>query len=331
MKCINCYQNIEEPAMHYKCAYCGKAVHKQCSIKKNDKPYCDMCFTAKKYKKQDIVIPDVIRRSYIETYVTCPYKFYMEVIKGYEQPENIFTKVGVDIHDLLDKATKEGNGHMKEDLIKEFTDIYDQYDEDLFESEEQLEKMYKRGVDSITNACEVLPYLPKPFSSEENIVFSIGKDMPKISCTSDRTHLNKDGELEVIDWKTGGVLVGKKHESDLQAPLYIYSVKQKYDKPVKRFTFYYLNENKVRVFERTDDPLVYACQVKKRIYYINLQDAIKEVTRIFSKIKQNQFNIPQNDKSMYFACRMCHLKHRNICEGAEIQAWKNKGEFDWNS
>ena len=42
-------------------------------------------------------IPDVIRRSHIETYRSCPYKFYMEVIKGMEQGDTIYTKMGTDL------------------------------------------------------------------------------------------------------------------------------------------------------------------------------------------------------------------------------------------
>jgi RecB family exonuclease len=141
-----------------------------------------------------------------------------------------------------------------------------------------------------------------------------------------------NGELEMHDWKTGRVMVGQKLSSDLQAPLYIYGTKLHFSKPVRSFTFYYLNENKTRTFTRSaEDPNVYICTVNKRQYKINILDGVREIQRVFSQIKKGNFNIPQDTKKMHFTCKMCHLKKQGICEGADLQSWNQakEGHYAW--
>ena len=62
--------------------------------------------------------------------------------------------------------------------------------------------------------------------------------------------------------------------------------------------------------------------VGKRKYNINIQDAVRKVQHVFSQINKGNFNIPSDGKSMYYRCKMCHVKAKGLCEGADIQAWK---------
>jgi RecB family exonuclease len=130
-----------------------------------------------------------------------------------------------------------------------------------------------------------------------------------------------DGELHVRDWKTGTVMVGQKISSDLQAPLYIHAIHEKFEKTVKSFHFYYLSENKTRVFDRIDDDN-YVCTVNKRQYKINITDAIREVQSIFAQIKKNNFNIPRNTRNLYFTCKTCSYSRDGNCKGADVESWK---------
>jgi RecB family exonuclease len=140
-----------------------------------------------------------------------------------------------------------------------------------------------------------------------------------------------NGELEVIDYKTGNVLVGKQLSEDMQVPLYIYVIKNHFKKPVRKFTLYYLEENKERVFERkTDD--IYVCTVGKKHYEVSLRETVKEVKKTLSNMQKGKFSIPSNFKAMYFKCKICPLKREGGCEGAEKESWKqmNPGsKFSW--
>jgi hypothetical protein len=147
--------------------------------------------------------------------------------------------------------------------------------------------------------------------------------MPDVRFTLDAIIENEAGNLELLDWKTGKVMVGTKHSSDLQAPLYIYGVQEKYGRQVDKFTYYFLNENKTRVFTRVAHNQ-YVCTVKKREYHIDLEDMIKEIRRVFSKIMKGEFSVPSDPKGMYFTCKMCHIKEKGLCRGVEQEAWYQK-------
>ena len=336
--CKNCFSIIDNLRKETRCTTCSKPLHKDCAIKDNGTFLCDVCYTVKEegeiIQRNEIVIPDVIRRSYIELYKSCPYAFYLNVIKGLDVVSNSYAKIGIDLHDLFHRASL-GELKTSKELIEAYTPIWNTYEDEMFEQDLSLyksmtiqelkEKLWKQVIDGVDTFFTIMSKLPKKaFMLEENIVFSIGDNLPQVSITMDRID-EKNGELEMLDWKTGGVIIGQKISSDLQAPLYIYAVRQKYNKPIRKFTFYYLPENKVRVFERITNE-DYVCTVNKREYKINLTDAIREVQGIFAQIKKNNFNIPHDVKKMYFTCKMCHFKRKDICKGADMESWKQHNQ-----
>lgn len=319
--CNSCRTEVLAHQETTECMRCNKVIHKDCAIN-DDGTFCDVCYTLKQQEEVsnpvfDGTIPDVIRRSYIETYKSCPHKFYLQVIKGHDMPPNIYTQLGIDLHDMFDYASN-NRDFTENDMVTVFNEHFATYD-DMFTEIADKETMYKRGIDSIETFYHVTADMPKPFQTEETLQFSVGEGLPIVQATSDRINM-VDGRLHMMDWKTGGVMTGVKLSSDLQAPLYIYSVQQKYNLPVESFTFYYLKDNKERIYHRINDDN-YVCRVGKREYKINITDAIREVQHIFSQIKKGNFNIPINTKGMYFTCKMCHLKEQELCEGADMQVW----------
>ena len=315
MICGSCFSEVKEPIY---CSVCKTPLHKECAIK-DDGFYCDDCYTLKDSEIPQIDVPDVIRRSYIETYKVCPLKAYYVLLKGIKAPPNAYTQIGIDLHELFSKASLDDN-YTKSEMLDEFHKTWYNYNPSLFENDEEFkEKMHIRATTSINNIYNILPNMRKVVSAEETIQFPIGENLPYVQTTSDRINSYKDG-LEIIDWKTGAVMVGQKISSDLQAPLYIYGVQQHYNKPVYRFVFHYLNEGKERVFERVEGDK-YVCTVGKRNYQITLRNTIHEVQSIFGKIKKGVFNVPTNTKKMFFTCKMCHLKDMEICKGAYLESW----------
>lgn len=324
MICKNCFNEIIDARKEVKCTICNSHLHKDCSIKEDNKFFCDNCYTVKLEDKPNDLnyeVPEIIRRSYIETYKSCPYKFLLEIIKGIkdEDDNSIYAKIGIDLHKLFEKACNDSNYKIKH-MATDFISMWHNYTTDMFINEEQKNSLLNRSLISMNSFYNVLANMPqKPHSTEDTIIFSVGENLPKVSTTSDRIDLI-DGELEMSDWKTGKVMVGKKISSDLQAPLYIYGARQKYNLPIRKFTFYYLSENKTRTFERiTNDD--YVCWVKKRKYIINITDAIREVQVIMNQIKKGNFNIPQKTTGMYFTCKMCNLQKNGHCRGADLESW----------
>ena len=321
--CWSCAQEVSEETC---CSVCENTIHMDCAIKEGGALFCDTCYTSRltEPKIPDFELPDYIRRTYIETYRACPFKFFKQVIEGIEQPPTCYTQVGIDLHDLFEKGLHDRD-FLVENMLDEFEVIWDnKYPPmNLFESEEQKRTMYKRAITSISTYYNLIDSIPMPFVTEETIFYKVGEGMPDVRFTMDAIIENEAGNLELLDWKTGKVLVGQKHSSDLQAPLYIYGVQEKYGRQVDKFTYYFLNEKKERVFTRVAHNK-YVCLVGKREYHIDLEDMIKEIRRVFSKIMKGQFSVPSDPKGMFFTCKMCHIKELGLCRGVEQEAWYQK-------
>lgn len=324
MECNSCGFPMSEKETKVQCGVCGKSTHSFCLIKEADIGYCDNCYVVKTEEKPEVVLPDTIRRTYIELFRSCPRKFKLEVLDGHRSPPTKYTQVGIDLHELFEKAVLD-RSYAKYDMIRDYAPMGDKQIRDgLFDDEADMEDFAKRASDSINTFYELLPSIPPAFVTEQTINYSIGENVPLVEFTMDLITENASGNLDLHDWKTGKVMVGQKISTDLQAPLYIYGVEQHFGRQVDSFTFYYLKEKKVRKFERVQDG-VYECKVGKRSYYINTTDAMKEIARIFSKMKKGDFNVPNDTRGMFFTCKMCHLQEQGLCEGAYNQSWNQLG------
>lgn len=321
--CYSCYREVTEQGTW--CIKCKNVIHADCGIKDGVTLVCDTCYMMQTAEpaKPDVQVPDVIRRTYIETYRACPYKFLKEVIEGNQSPPTCYTQIGIDLHDLFEKAINDRSYH-ELSMVDDFSAIwYDVYPSmNLFADKEQEDKMWERSMNSIQGFYQTIADMPMPFITEQTIHYEIGEGFPKVEFTMDVVMECEDGELEIHDWKTGKVMTGQKLSTDLQPPLYIYGVQKHFNRPVKRFVLHYVSENKKRVYERVAHNL-YVCKVGKREYHIDLEDMVKEVRRVFSQIMKGNFNIPADAKKMFFTCKMCHLREQGVCQGAEVQAWHN--------
>lgn len=320
MECKSCRLPITDEN-YVMCSVCNKAIHNECKVATSDIPICDIChINAKRKKRREIEIPDIIRRSYIETYRTCPYKFFKEVMEGHAQPPNIYTQSGIDIHDLFDQHAK--SLRTIDEIKKDWSDLW--HNTELYrESPDELrQKIKKRCDDSIVNFERYTMDMGKPFATEVQLITEIDKHLPKISTTVDRVD-NHHGVLAITDWKTGKVAAGQKLSTDLQVPLYIYAVKTHYNLPVESFTLYYTAEDKERKYISVDDD-TYVCTVKSREYFVKISDAIREVKTIFSRIKNGKFSIPSDSRSMWYQCKMCHIQESGLCQGCVEQKWQSK-------
>lgn len=318
--CASCYNPIRKNDNKASCDTCNAPLHQTCSINING-TYCDACFTAGHVKREavELELPSVIRRSNIERYRSCPFAFYLEVIKGHGNEQTIYTQLGVDLHDYFEKHARDNTFDQRQ-MIVEMSHIFRNYPPELF-GDVDKDKMYERMIASINGFYKVAPTIP-PHTLEETIEFPVADGLPIVSITMDRVDLI-DGELELLDWKTGKVMVGKKLTTDMQAPLYIHAVKQHFSMPVRKFTYYYVGENKMRVFEReTDD--VYVCRVLNKEYRISITDTLREVNKIFSRIKNKEFNVNPDTRSMYFTCSVCSQKKNGRCRGADEEVWHQK-------
>lgn len=323
MNCNSCSFPIGEKETKVQCELCDKYTHSFCLSKKDDKRICDVCLIndVQEAKAYQFELPEYVRRTDIETYRKCPLKFKMEKFEGHEQPPRTYTQVGIDLHEIFDKAVNDRSyrpEQWRKDYYEEF--LPKQRELGIYADEEEVKSFNERS-ETCMNAFEaLLPSLPMPYMTEETIFFEVSPDLPKVRFTMDYISENENGGLDLADWKTGKELVGKQLASDLQAPIYIYGVEKELGRRVDSFTFYYLNTGKTRRFERVSEG-VYVCKVNKREYTIKFTEMIGEIQKLFTRIKQGDFNVPTNTKGMYFTCKMCHLKEKGLCLGADQEGW----------
>lgn len=339
-KCKNCRRviTVEETT---NCVVCGSKMHLACSIKTKKGRYCDSCFE----EEQDIKtfnMPPSIRRSYIDEYEKCPYSAYLDIIKGIEIKNSSFAEVGIILHEVFEEYFKELHKPTKEEMINSFKLKFDTIDRSCFEFgltlykdktlEEHISDMYQIGLTSIENFLKLdeehsMQANRKLIDTEKTILLDIGESYPKVQLTFDRVD-EVDGELEVIDYKTGNVMVGKELQDNIQVPLYILGVEKHYGRKVRRFVLHYLGENKTRVYERIDND-TFRCYVRNLWYNVSLSKTIERVKIDFTNMKQGKWDVPSDFKSMFFKCKTCPKKRYGYCEGAEGQIWKTKTDFEW--
>lgn len=344
--CFQCDKPIKSNEVH--CVDCSKPMHSECAAHciKCGKVLCDLCALNNRFKCAECLGATVggieiekVRRSNIDLYDECAHAFYLNVVKGIEQPGNAYSEVGVELHDIFDRNSqgefgpRVGGAERAHVLIQEWDRRFAEIPEDKFvgcQSKLTIEsfkrKLYEQGVRNIQNYLNWESTRPDPWKTEETLVDWIDNDtsLPKVQMTMDRIDL-VNGEYEVLDYKTGKVFVGKNLAHYLQTPLYILMIEKIYGIKVSRFRYLFFNENKERVFERRDDD-TFVCTVGKREYTISLQETVKRVKRTFAKIKRGQFNIPPNVSD--WKCKhMCQMYKAGACQGKETQSWINKNNM----
>ena len=300
------------------CVKCGVEICEDCSMKNKFK--CEKCADKLKIK-----IPDVIRRSSIEDYRSCPYYFKLHIIDGNEPRQNVLARLGSDLHDMYESIQR-GELHI-EDVENKSNEIINKIQEDY--PGEDIDRLWDR-----TNTCnesflKLLPTLNKAIQFEERIEFEIGKDLPKVTIAYDRLEEDENGDLHIVDWKTGKVMSGKKLTTDLQPALYLKAVESKYGKMPKSFKLIYVGDTdkqgnyKERTFTSIDGNK-FVCKVGNKEYIQDITEQIKVVQKLFAQIKQGKFSIPQ--KPDYFKCKMCDFKTKGLCDGNDTQNWININE-----
>ena len=324
--CANCFGTIPKTHKLNTCATCNAEMHVKCSAKCKScgKPLCDTCLIAHEELCSDceskaVVEIDVVRRSHLELYDKCPYAFKLEVVDGGGSAQTIYTQSGIDLHELFDEYSKHDEGDADEmyaRFIKEYECNYpEEWYNDTHATRAKMDERYRKNIKGF---FDLRAKLGPPVITEEQIVFSVHDNLPKVSITMDRID-EEDGEYVLGDYKTGKVMVGKKLTTDLQAPLYILAVKQHYGKPVKRFDFYYLSEEKIRSFVRSEeDEDIYICNVVNREYKVSLEETKREVRDRLAKIQKGLFQIQPNQKP--YGCKWCQF-YQTQCEGCDTEIW----------
>lgn len=328
MYCANCLQEITDDG-YVRCVNTNHTLHGECANPCTEcgSPLTDAESIANRFKcneciKKNEVKVESIRRSYIEDYKACPYKFKLLAIDGHRGPNNPYAMNGIILHDLFDKGANDDDYTI--DMMKEeYTELYENVDgfKEHMLKKNLPKKLYENGLTCIDNFYIYHAEAGKPFATEQMIQYEIAKDMPKIQITFDRIQKDDDGNLHLVDYKTGRVTVGKELANNLQVPTYIKAVEAEYGVLPETFTLLFLGENKERVYYKRNKN-EYVCTVGKREYIQNIPEKLTEIKSIFSKVKRGLFQIPVGDLSPWYCENRCSM-YGEFCQGVMDQSWSN--------
>lgn len=320
MYCNSCMSQINKDDATF-CQQCGVPLHNSCAnhCLECGKTLCDNCYATNNYYCEACYRPEqsfkTIRRSHIELYNTCPYALYLQLVKGVEPPANEYAVLGTIIHHVIDlfsndiftfeRALEEVAAQVAEQL-----NTYDKY-----------EDFMQTALKSIHEFATIKSMFGTTFETEKNIIFSMGDNLPSVSCTLDRIDFVGDA-IHISDWKTGKPMSGQKLITDLQAPLYIQAVKEMYGKYPETFTFYYLANNKVKQYKRVEgDGVKYVVASGRSLYTLDVEEALVRTKDILTKINNKQFSMP-TEVHQYYCTNMCYFYKSGICSNSDKEQWK---------
>ena len=252
---------------------------------------------------KEINIKDIFAfTSHISLYNKCPrlYKLY----KKYEfiPEKNKGMIFGTLVHETLEDINRKifRKENISEDIIKEifienYKNIYKKYkiniDKDVLISGEKSIEEYVKNYPEITENIK-----------DVEVKLSLIKEKYILEGIIDLV-LEKDGGLEIVDFKTGKR--GTDEEGYInQLEIYAYLLKKKYGKKVKSGKLYYLGENK-------ENRITEVYFTKER-----LSQAVKNFDETAERIINKNFECSFDEKSR--KCNSCYLKNYCIEEMSDV-------------
>ena len=228
----------------------------------------------------------VLSASSIETYKSCPKKFYFEYEWKIPGEASAAMQYGSAMHralkDLYDRVNA-GVSTTKEQLLARFREAFgdasiaDQHQYEMFLKQgcEHLSEFYERAQSGTP---------PRVLATEEKFMFALGP--VKVRGTFDRVD-EIGGGLAVVDYKTGAPKSEEQAQKSLQLSIYAMAAAEKFERPVVQVGFYSL-ENNEAVFTSRDEK--------------QLAKVRDEIVAIAERIAAGDFH-PTPDA--FNACRYC--------------------------
>ncbi len=244
--------------------------------------------------------------SQLSTFKSCPRQYQYSYLLKIPQPPSGALSFGSSLHNtLLEFYRLVGQSRQAtlfteydEDLsLKKLISIYeDKWVPTGFESKAHMESAKKRGKEILELFySHFREHIPDVEFLEKSFKLKAGDYT--ISGRIDRADKQKDGTLEIIDYKTGKSKSQKEVDNDMQLMIYAMAATECFNQPAGRMTLYFLDADE-KVSTEPD-----AGQLKK---------AKEKIIETADQINQSDFTPTPNK----FVCKWC--PYRKICDAAEL-------------
>ena len=224
-----------------------------------------------------------LSKSKINDYLQCPRKFRYRYVDEIEVPQNIYFKMGSDVHQIAEDFINIWKEDKSIDILQTLLDLEAEYEGDYKKHCMNLASFYTQML--IDEEYEV-------FSAEEYLL----SEKYNFSGLADIV-LEKDGELTVIDYKSGRSHTVKKYVTELC--YYKMLIEDKYpNKNVRYAGIFFTKDGKYSELEFTDD----TCDLT-RCTQSEYESKIELMYDIREKIEKKEFRPVRQ-----FMCKYCDFK-----------------------
>ncbi len=240
-------------------------------------------------------LPRYFSFTQLKAFWTCPYQYrFMFILKVPPEPKHTFS-FGKSIHKTLyDFFTlvQRGNKH-DWDVLKQ---LYEKnWIDEWYESSSHMAERKEQGLASLKIYYEKYAQkLPKPLYLEKGFVIKIGEH--SVRGVIDRVDELPDGNVEIIDYKTGKKPQSKKVDNPEQLIIYALAATDTMKKKPIKLSYHYLDDNAQVSFSASEEAVE---KVKEKIL-----STIKE-------IKTSKFRPTPG-----YHCQYCDF--RDICEYRQV-------------
>lgn len=184
--------------------------------------------------------------SSINTYLSCPFWFYLRDLINFEIPIAYFQKYGIIVHSCLRKIhieIKAGKQLSIKDIVK-IVDTYCKDDDSKNKWRNELITDLWRYYQDTSNFIGEVVDVELPFSCIVQDIVTTG--------TVDLVIKNKNDEYEIIDYKARRKEGINKLNVDIQLRMYNLALNEKYDKPIEKISGYTIKDNEQTFFSNCE-------------------------------------------------------------------------------
>jgi len=235
-----------------------------------------------------------VSKSSLETYDDCPYKFLLSKILRTPSPGSIYTDLGTSIHEMIQEtADTSGKIPTKAEVMQK---LKEKWHWTTFQNATSEGQFYERAKNMTENYLEWRKNNKNKFIASEFPTKFEYKGLT-LNGKIDWIEENPNGELEVVDFKTGkSVTSQNKANVDWQLHIYAWLIEHdpKFGKLPVKASLYFLEKNKMVSVD------IDKKKVEELLEY--------EVQPLIERILKNDFKADPES----YKCSQC--EYRNICD-----------------
>lgn len=253
----------------------------------------------------------------INTYLKCPYEFWLTYCSGdYTPINNKYTELGSLLHEIFEVQGKRlmENSYMDlKEAVRMFNNRFFKIDKSYFDSKDDWLKMYRRGAEAIKNYFDVYSST-SPLFVERQFLGEIAENLPPAKSFIDRIDGDPDDPSTwiITDYKTGASAKSKDYlKTDIQLGFYASQIFAEFGVYPKALQFFHPVPNKFQTAVHIGNGVYRFTNQRPPVVEFSVSDTIMTIREVVRKIIEEQdfHRVPDP-----YACKLCSHYQNGLCK-----------------